>query len=674
MASGTMGSMSESRVLLAGRSSAAVRLGVAGRILVANTVMLVGIVLFTTSVLYIQLSKDNTETRKELLTSSANSIAGSPTVHQDLVTHPGQDPPPEDPAEGTDPGDASAGTDAPGWFAGTDEHEEVWTVLSHTQEQYGYDYVAIVPRSYLTEPLLGKTSDSDLSDGLGAGPIEVDLVGADPEVLLAPVDRGAVLEGRTVSHYADLEDTGLLYVVAPLTDADPTDTRISDPGSDEVIGAVVVGSRSATVRSAFRDAAGWIIGIGALTLLLGVAATWMTSRGLKRVTGDYGTHELGRTLEYYQSVLQAVSEGLVLIDRDRGVVLYNTEAARLLDLPQESSDRAVATRDLDLPGSLRELMDSGRYARDEIHYTDNHVLVVNQQPTPGRRDTWVTTMRDHTELQELSGELVSVKSFSESMRSQTHEYANRLHMIVSLIETGETERALAFATEEIEHMAKPSDSLLGGFDHPVLAALILTKIAQAKERGISFCFDADDLTEQLAADDRDLMTVVGNLVDNAFDVVSRTDVAADRKLVALRLAGSVRTGFSIEVSDDGPGIAEADVDRVFERGWSTKHEGVDADTGFGRIEDTSRGVGLSLVVQAVRRMGGAIDVHEHGDPESGELRGAGFSVWLPGHGASEGRTNGNGARSGDTDPASDPGTEPGTAWPGGVPGTGGWPD
>src|SRR5690606_16461994 len=172
-----------------------------------------------------------------------------------------------------------------------------------------------------------------------------------------------------------------------------------------------------------------------------------------------------------------------------GIVLINTEARELLGMPPAGDDadlgptsaEEMPLRELDLPEALHDLLASGRWARDEIHYTDDRVLVVHQQPTEAASDTWVVTMRDHTELAELSGELVSVRSFSDSLRAQTHEYANRLHMVVSLLETGHVDEAIDFAAKDIDDLNRVNGDGSMTFDHPVLSALLLSKISQAAE-------------------------------------------------------------------------------------------------------------------------------------------------------------------------------------------------
>ena len=627
--------------------------GVAGRIMFANGVMLVGIALLVTTILYFVLSDQHDRRAEQQLTSTAESLARSTLVLDHIVDVQSQR------------GDADADP-LPVFLADTDENALLTDRLEDVRKDYDVDLVEVIPASQLSAVgALGGTSSSDEATQRER-PIIV-ASGEDVETrtgsIVTGLDQGSLANGETTVRYIG-GGSGMLVAVAPIltgpppgADAEATPASGADTaGPDEssrtargqadldadaapqVVGAAVVGVSPDAVRDAFAPQARAIWLMGGLVILLGVGANWVTLRGLRRVTGDYGTEELGAVLDYYGSVLRAVSEGLVLVDRGQGIVFFNEEAAQLLGMPDSTARTPIALQDLDLDPSLKALLAEGRYARDEIHYTVRRVLVVNQQPASQSPDTWVMTMRDHTELQELTGELVSVRSFSESLRSQTHEYANRLHMIVSLVETGAFDEAVEFATREIDQAERPADNLLDGFDHPILTALLLTKISQASESGIRLELDTDDLHGTITADDRDLVTIIGNLVDNALDAVSSDAVPADRRTVRVRFSGNKTSGLVIEVSDDGPGIEESALDNVFERGWSTKHDGVAQATGEGRMEHSSRGVGLALTVQAVRRMGGAIDVQGSGDELCDEaevaemakpLRGALFTVWVP---------------------------------------------
>ena len=600
-----------------------VKFGVAGRIMFANSIMLVGIMVLTTSLLYIQLSQLNTKREQDLLRSAADNLS----LSLSLV--------------------GSGETDTAN-FIDPDSQENVEMMLDNVVSEYDFDVAAVVPIDYLvTPPSLGSSGRQERSEAKIVSSKSGDVPDDSTDQLATEIDGSQVADGESLVRF--LEDGGpgggTMYVVSPVF---AKHLGVDDIGSNTVVGAVVVGNSADSVREGFLAQSKWLIGIAITTLVLGIASSWVTSRGLRRVTGDYGATELGGMLEFYSSVLKAVSEGLLLVDRSAGIVLINADARELLGLPVADEHSAseqitvaddpvratspiggIALGDLNLPDALIDLLSSGRWARDEIHYTDDRVLVVNQQPTDAGSDTWVVTMRDHTELAELSGELVSVRSFSDSLRAQTHEYANRLHMVVSLLETGNVDEAIDFAAKDLEDLNRVTGDGQMSFDHPVLSALLLSKIAQAAEVGIDMTVDTAGLSGRLGGDDRDLATILGNLIDNAFDALSRQDVLPEEKRVHVHLSGAGGAGgFTIEVSDDGPGIDEEYIDAIFERGWSTKHDGVEIDKGLGRQETGTRGVGLSLVVQAIRRLGGAVDVQGRGE-DGDDFKGAVLTVWLP---------------------------------------------
>lgn len=376
----------------------------------------------------------------------------------------------------------------------------------------------------------------------------------------------------------------------------------------EVVALVAVGITVDRIDRAFWDRMAGV-GLIALGLLVaGVVGAWLISRRLRRQTHGLGERELARMYEYYEAVLHAVREGLLLLDRDGRIQLVNDEARRLLALPEDVVGRPVA--DLGLPEPLAATLAAGRGEPDEIHLVEEFVLVVNQAPArwEGREVGSVVTLRDHTELRAISGELDTVKGLTEILRARNHEADNRLHTVVSLIEMGNPEEAVDFVTAELEVAQSLADRVTAAVADPVLAALLLGKTAQAAERGIDLVIDPESSVTDLFVRSGDIVTVVGNLVDNAFDAVAD---AATRQ-VRVRLVCD-EAGLRADVEDSGPGLPPDLAEQVFERGWSTKR----GEEGIGR------GLGLALVGQVARRYGGRVDVSRS------ELGGAAFTVALP---------------------------------------------
>ncbi|GGS21011.1 sensor histidine kinase [Streptomyces nojiriensis] len=382
--------------------------------------------------------------------------------------------------------------------------------------------------------------------------------------------------------------------------------RVVTPLRDEgrIIGLVSAGItvRAISDRLAAQlSALAWVAG-GALAL--GGVGTYVVNARLRRHTHGMNATELSRMYDYHQAALHGVREGLLMLDGQRRITLINDAGRELLGLPGKVTGTGVA--DLGLPAPLTGALLADRPRVDEVHLTADRVLVVNSSPVAGggRRGT-VVTLRDHTELQALTGELDHERGFTQALRSQAHEAANRLHTVVSLIELGRADEAVDFATAELELAQALTDEVVTAVGEPVLVALLLGKAAQAHERGVELVVTAD--SRSLAEGGglppaRDLVTVLGNLIDNAVDAL--TAVPGGRIAVTLRPESDE---LLLRVADNGPGLPEG-VD-VFRRGWSGKGEG--------------RGLGLALVRQVAERCGGAVTAAQ------GPGGGAEFTVRLP---------------------------------------------
>ncbi|MBB6404906.1 ATP-binding protein [Arthrobacter sp. AZCC_0090] len=405
-----------------------------------------------------------------------------------------------------------------------------------------------------------------------------------------------------------------------------------EDSSGTVRALVAAGVTVRTVDIAVSARLTAIIAISLAMLGGGSLASWLLGRYLRSVTRGWGPEQLAQLFAYYESVLHSVREGVVLIDTGGRVVMYNDQAAELLGLERSDVDPAAGAAprlsDLPLDASLHGLFESGRTAHDEIHLTGSRILVVNQAPAVGPPSMrgrqrpavfgTVATLRDRTEIESLGSELETMKTLSDALRAQTHEHANRLHTIVSLMELGRTTDALDFATKDLELSQQLTDHLVASVDEPVLSALIMGKSAEAHERGaeLTVTVSGGDGLQGLAV--QDLVTILGNLLDNALDAAA---AAPPPRKVELGIE-SGPGGTTFTVVDSGHGIDPGIVDDVWQYGYSTKAAGIGQSAGPGA---PSRGVGLALVRQAVQRLGGTLSISE----STSALGGALFRVVLP---------------------------------------------
>jgi sensor histidine kinase regulating citrate/malate metabolism len=356
-------------------------------------------------------------------------------------------------------------------------------------------------------------------------------------------------------------------------------------GTGRIVGLVSAGILQQSLADRWRSQVPTIVAVSIGALAIALVGVWAIRRRLLRQTHGLRPDELRVMYEHHDAILHSVSEGLIVLDRN-GVALVNDEARRLLALPPGPVDRT------DLPEFLRTYSPG---ARDEVHVTDDRVLVVNRSPVEdGPRDAEVVTIRDRTELQGALGELSSLKVLTDTLRSQAHEAANKLHTIITMVEMGRSDEAVKFATDELELSQQLVDRLSSAVGEPALVALLLGKTAQADERGIELTVTEEthlpSNVDDLALSGQEMVTVLGNLIDNAMDACDREDpwvevtVAQDNGTLLIRVA------------DSGPGMDPATFEKAMQRGYSTKSSS-DAE---------QHGLGLALVAQVVKRHHGTL--------------------------------------------------------------------
>jgi sensor histidine kinase regulating citrate/malate metabolism len=295
------------------------------------------------------------------------------------------------------------------------------------------------------------------------------------------------------------------------------------------------------------------------------------------------------------------------------VTLVNDGACQLLGIPYDSTGRRLA--DLGLDPQLADVLTGRRTGTDQVVLVEDRVLTLNRNPVSshGRVLGSVTTLRDRTELTTLRRELGVVRHATDTLRAQTHEFANQLHVISGLVQLREYDEVVGFIDAVSRGRAELDEDVTSRVADPALAALLVAKASLASERGVELRFaDGARLGRIDDALSVDLTTVVGNLVDNALDAVGsgRGGDAPPGGWVQVDLRED-GDDIVVEVRDSGPGVAPGIAGQVFDRGFSTKR----SDDAVGR------GFGLALTGLVCRRRGGEVQVHND--------QGAVFTARLP---------------------------------------------
>jgi len=346
------------------------------------------------------------------------------------------------------------------------------------------------------------------------------------------------------------------------------------------------------------------LGLGAA---LGLLASWLLSRRIKRHTRGLEIAEIAGLAEHREALLHSIREGVVAVNNEGDITLLNDSAQDLLGVGAEAVGRRVDS--VGLEPAVVEFLLSGEDGRDVVIATRTRVLALNRQAatSQGQRIGTVTTMRDSTELAALQGQLSSHKSVTDTLRAQTHEFANQLHTISGLVQLGEYDSVRDLVGTLTRRRAEISDAVTQRISDPAVAALLIAKTTLAAESGVSLEIGPEShlgtLDPALATD---VITLLGNLIDNAVDV----SVGADRSKVAVDIKD--HDGLTISVADSGPGVPEHLREAIFARGVTSKPD-----------VPGGRGIGLALVRLVTAQHGGTVEVSD--DPSGG----AQFVVRLP---------------------------------------------
>jgi sensor histidine kinase regulating citrate/malate metabolism len=376
-----------------------------------------------------------------------------------------------------------------------------------------------------------------------------------------------------------------------------------------IIGVVSVGYLQENVRGIIYDQQLKVGALEGVLVVFGILGAVSISNRFKRAIFGLEPEQIARLLTERETIIDSIREGIVAIDREAKVTVVNRQAIEILGKDSEAQVIGQPIRNV-LPGAkLSRILSGGEQRHDQELEVNDAIMLINTVPMleKGEISGAVASFRRRDELDILAKQFSQVKEYSEMLRAQTHEYSNKLHTIAGLIQTDHNREALDLICQETAGYQGLIAFLAKAVPYPVLAAFIIGKYNHAQELRIDFEIDPDsqlkDVPSELSREK--LVTILGNLIDNAFDAALQ---GGNQTKVKLSMT-DVGNDLVFEIEDSGTGIPTERSEQIFKRGFTTKQN--------------DRGQGLYLVEKALKDLGGQITLG------NSDLGGALFSVFIP---------------------------------------------
>ena len=382
--------------------------------------------------------------------------------------------------------------------------------------------------------------------------------------------------------------------------------------SGKVIGVVSVGYLQETVESVtegyLQRVLLWVFGL----FLLGGIGTWLIARNVKQSIFGLEPVEIARLFRERNAILDSIREGVVAINDKGQVTMLDHEAAKILKIPPESGIGTSIESILPQTRML-EVLKSGEEQFDQEMIIGDIEVIVNRVPIwqNDRVAGVVSSFRRKDEIDRMAQELTQIQEYSEVLRTQTHEYSNKLHTLAGLIQLGSHQEALDLIGRETSGYQELLGTLAETVPEPLLSAIILGKYNRAQELRIIFQLDPEsrmiDIPKKINREK--IVTILGNLLENALEAAQEN--TSGKRTVQLSMT-DFGNDLIFEVEDSGSGIEDESVDLSLQHGFTTK-------------SGTGRGIGLSLVHENLKYLGGHLTVVRS------SLGGMRFTIYIPKH-------------------------------------------
>jgi len=375
----------------------------------------------------------------------------------------------------------------------------------------------------------------------------------------------------------------------------------------DIIGVVSVGYLVEDIEHQVFKVVSKEIVIALLVLIASIIGSFLLSKSIRKDTLGLEPYEIANLYKEKKAVLHSVQEGILSIDNKGMITSMNQRAKSLLGI--SGSVRHSKVDGLFPTHHLYEVLKTGYPLFDKEMSWKEKTIIVSCTPILDEKNVTgvVASFREKTEIEQMINTLTEMKTYSEELRAQTHEFTNKLYALSGLLQLGEYEEAIKMIQGETSELEFQNQIVFQQIKDTKVQVILIGKLGKASEKKINFEIDSESYIEKLPEHIHlsQLTLILGNIIDNAFEAVYGFE-----KPIINFFATDIGEDIIFEVSDNGKGISDEELPELFERGFSSK-EG-----------EIPRGYGLSNASNAVKELGGIIEV------QNGKENTV-FTVYLP---------------------------------------------
>lgn len=361
------------------------------------------------------------------------------------------------------------------------------------------------------------------------------------------------------------------------------------------IGAVAVGILLDSVEQKVNQGNHVIYFNMLLGIIIGLIGAIFLGRKVKKIMFGMEPAEIANLLEQRSAVLENAREGVIAIDRNAKINLVNHEANRLIKkmgFKEDPMGKNVTNVIPNIP--IMSVVESGDKIVDNEYFYNNVSVVANIVPIKINNEITgaVATFRDKTEIKQMAEQLTGVRSYAEALRSQTHEFMNKLHVILGMVQMEYFDELVDFVKGITDRFQSEVGFITSRIKDPVIAGFLIGKISFVREKGGKLIISEETYMPTIEDSDtaHAVITIIGNLIDNSLDSLK----GIKDKNIKIEIIPLSDQHLSISVEDSGMGMTQEVLNKAFNKGFSTK--------------GTNRGVGLFLVHQCIKKLNGKINV------------------------------------------------------------------